>query len=174
MDRFDLNELNTILKNTPIALKQLLSDLPNHLIVSNEGGESWSPYDIVGHLIHGEKTDWIPRAKIILSDSNDKRFKPFDRFAQMESKPDRTIHELLDDFEQHRQQNLAELSSLNINEQTLSLTGIHPEFGEVSLRQLLSTWGVHDLGHIAQINRVIAKQYKTAVGPWGAYLPILR
>jgi DinB superfamily len=125
-------------------------------------------------LIHGEKTDWVPRTKIILSDSNDKNFAPFNRFAQLTKSRDKTIAELLDEFKKLRNENLDYLRSLHLDEVALNKTGMHTAFGEVSLQQLLATWTVHDLNHIAQIVRVIAKQYKEAVGPWVEYLRVLQ
>jgi hypothetical protein len=140
----------------------------------NEGEATWSVYDIVGHLIHGEKTDWIPRAEIILSEKPDKTFEPFDRFAQFETGPAKSLQELLDEFKSLRARSLSTLRSKNIQASDLSATGIHPAFGTVHLSQLLATWVVHDLNHIAQIARVMAFQYKEAVGPWKAYLGILK
>lgn len=172
--KFDLSKSTLILERTPTVLNSLLSDLPDHWILPNEGEETWSPYDVIGHLVHGEKTDWISRAKIILSEGTDKSFKPFDRFAQFEESKGKSINQLLDDFNVLRKNNLTELKSLNITEQQLQLEGRHPEFGVVTLRQLLSTWVAHDLGHIAQISRVMAKQYVDEVGPWKAYLGILK
>ncbi|NNE26431.1 MAG: DinB family protein [Saprospiraceae bacterium] len=164
----------TLLHKTPVILRSMLSDLSDDLIFSNEGGESWSPFDIVGHLIHGEKTDWIPRTEIILSDDKDKNFIPFDRFAQFENSKGKTLPMLLDEFESLRAANLKTLSSLNLSPLEYQKTGIHPEFGEVSLQQLISCWVAHDLGHIYQISRVLAFQYKNDVGPWVKYLRILQ
>ncbi len=171
---FDLHQSIDLLSRTPSVLKSLLRDLPREWLQNNEGKDTWSPYDIVGHLIHGEKTDWMPRAKLILSDSQDKTFEPFDRFAQLTENQEKPIEELLDEFKQLRAGNLEQLRTLSIDESHLAATGIHPELGEASLQQLLSTWVVHDLGHIAQISRVMAKQYQSEVGPWKAYLSILR
>jgi hypothetical protein len=127
----------------------------------------------VGHLIHGERTDWIPRARIILGQGADRRFAPYDRFAQFRESKGRTLGELLDEFEQLRRENLGTLASWSLDDARLTLTGVHPEFGSVTLRQLLATWVVHDLGHIAQVARVMARQYREAIGPWEAYLPIV-
>ena len=154
-----------ILEKTPALLKLWLQGLSDEWIVNNEGGDTWSVYDVVGHLIHGERTDWMARIRKTLSDT-DKEFVPFDRFAQFD--------QLLDEFATIRKQNLEEFRSLNISEQVLSKTGIHPSFGTVTLRQLLSTWVAHDLSHIAQIARVMAKQYKEEVGPWVEYLSIMK
>ena len=170
---FKLDKAVEILERTPGVIEELLKGLSQEWIMNNEGSDTWSPYDILGHLIHGEKTDWIVRMEIIISDNNDKTFQPFDRFAQFEQSKGKTLQQLIDEFKELRKQNIAVLISKNFNESTLNKTGIHPAFGIVTLSQLLSTWVVHDLSHIAQIARVMAKQYKTEVGPWQAYLPIL-
>ncbi len=171
---FNITESIQILTKTPSVISNLLKDLPETWIKTNEGVDTWSPYDVVGHLIHGEKTDWIPRALIILSENEDKAFVPFDRFAQLKNSSSRTLKQLLAEFEELRAQNIQKLQALSIDEQTLERKGIHPEFGEVTLKQLLATWVVHDLGHINQITRVMAKNYKIEVGPWTKYLAILR
>ena len=162
-----------ILEKTPALLKLWLQGLSDEWIVNNEGGDTWSVYDVVGHLIHGERTDWMARIRKTLSDT-DKEFVPFDRFAQFNESKGKTLDQLLDEFATIRKQNLEEVRSLNISEQVLSKTGIHPSFGTVTLRQLLSTWVAHDLSHIAQIARVMAKQYKEEVGPWVEYLSIMK
>lgn len=141
--------------------------------MSNEGPDTFSPYDVLGHLIYGEKTDWVPRAKIILSDSSDKSFEPWNRFAQYEESKGKTMEELLDEFEELRSVNVAWLLNANVNEHDLQKKGIHPTLGEVTLGNHLSTWVVHDLTHIAQITRVMAKQYKDAIGPWTEFFRIL-
>ena len=171
---FELNKSIEILERTPDVIEVLLSGLSQEWIRSNEGDGTWSPYDIVGHLIFGEKTDWIVRIKTILSTSEDKLFEPFDRFAQLKENQEKSIDKLISEFKGIRIENLNKLESLNINEEDLNRIGIHPEFGEVNLKQLISTWAVHDLGHIAQISRVMAKQYKNEVGPWINYLGILK
>ena len=162
-----------ILEKTPALLKLWLQGLCDEWIVNNEGGDTWRVYDVVGHLIHGERTDWMARIRKTLSDT-DKEFVPFDRFAQFNESKGKTLDQLLDEFATIRKQNLEEFRSLNISEQVLSKTGIHPSFGTVTLRQLLSTWVAHDLSHIAQIARVMAKQYKEEVGPWVEYLSIMK
>ena len=172
--RFSLNKSFEILERTPSVLESYLSGLSDEWLKQNEGENTWSPYDILGHLIVGEKTDWMVRARIILGSAEDKRFKPFDRFAQLRDDQNRTISDMLKEFSELRSDNLEELRAFDITEKQLNLTGIHPEFGEVTLRQLLSTWTVHDLNHISQISRVMAKQYKEAVGPWINYLGILK
>jgi len=169
---FLLDEALGILERTPLVVSQLLKNLPDSWIYQNEGGDSWNIFDVIGHYIHGEKTDWIPRMKIILGEG-DKHFVPFDRFAQFKDSKDKSLDQLLDEFATLRKQNLDELRSIMPNEEMLDLKGIHPHFGEVSLRELLSSWVVHDLTHINQIARVMAKQYEEAVGPWKAYMGIL-
>jgi len=170
--KFDLNEAVAVLERTPVTLKTLLNDLPATWTANNEGENTWSPYDIIGHLIHGERTDWIPRAEIILSQSG-KPFEPFDRFAQFENSKGKDLNQLLEEFANLRSENLKKLKALNITDEQLSLKGIHPALGEATLGQLLATWVVHDLNHINQITRVMAKQYKPEVGPWVEYLGVL-
>ena len=170
---FDLNKSISILENTPMVLKSLLSGLSEDWTHVNEGPETWSPFDVVGHLVHGEKTDWIPRIFIIMNDSEEKTFTPFDRFAQFEESKGKTLEDLLNEFEILRNQNLQQLKSFGFTGTVLKRKGIHPELGEVTLAQVIATWVTHDLGHIAQISRVMAKQYKNEVGPWTAYISIL-
>jgi hypothetical protein len=173
MINFNLKETIEILERTPDVLTSLLGGLSDGWIYNNEGGESWSPFDIIGHLIHGEKRDWIPRAKIILEYGEDKPFEPFNRFAQFKDSEGKTLNELLEEFTKLRNENIDVLKKLNLNENDFNKKGIHPEFGKVTLKQLLSTWVVHDLSHIRQISRVMAKQYKKEIGPWGTYLPAI-
>ncbi len=163
-----------ILERTPAVITGMLGGISEAWITQNEGPGTWSPYDIVGHLIHGEKTDWIPRMQVILSDSPDKKFQPFDRFAQFTNSKGKTLAHLLDTFHLLREENIRVLRSLNLTDEDLSKQGIHPAFGAVTLSQLLATWTVHDLNHIAQLARVMAVQYRPAVGPWVAYLRILQ
>lgn len=172
--KFDLDKSLEILERTPIALESLLSGLSKEWIENNEGGETWSPYDVMGHLIHGENTDWIQRMEIILSETGDKKFTPFDRFAQFHESKGKTIDDLLSEFKKIRAANITTLRSWNLKESDFSKKGIHPSFGEVTLSQLLSTWTAHDLGHLAQVARVMARQYKEEVGPWIEYLRILK
>jgi hypothetical protein len=169
---FNLDKSIEILERTPNVLKCMLSGLSTDWTSANEGAGTWSAYDIVGHLIHGELTDWIPRAELILS--GNKKFNPFDRFAQFEESSGKSLQDLLTEFEEIRKANISRLVEYDITTGDLDETGIHPEFGEVTLSELLATWAVHDLTHIAQISRVMAKQYKDAVGPWVAYLRILQ
>ena len=168
---FDLDRAMEILARTPPTLDALLRDLSPAWTSHNEGGEMWSPFDVVGHLIHGERTDWIPRAEIVLEKGETQPFEPFDRFAQFEVSTGRTLEELLDTFAALRVENLQALRDLRLEPSDYERAGHHPEFGRVTMRQLLSTWVVHDLSHIRQIARVMARQYATSVGPWRAYLP---
>ncbi|HCX20705.1 MAG: hypothetical protein CMB80_07660 [Flammeovirgaceae bacterium] len=170
---FNLNKTIEILERTPRVLKALLSDLPDEWTLHNEGPETWSPFDILGHLIVGEQTDWIPRMQMILSESVE-AFPPFDMKAQFEASQGKTMAKLLEEFSEWRAKNVEVLKATPIDDAQLNKTGIHPEFGEVKLKDMLATWTVHDLGHIAQISRVMAKQYKTEVGPWIQYLGILK
>lgn len=170
---FDLESSIQILERTPAIFHTMLTALPDAWTRSNEGGESWSAYDIVGHLAHGEHDDWIQRAEIILAQGEHRRFTPYDRFAQFETSKGKTLDDLLREFAEARAKNLQTLRSWHLTNAQLQLTGEHPEFGAVTLQQLLSTWVAHDLGHIAQTARVMAKQYGDAVGPWKAYLPVL-
>lgn len=170
---FSIGKSFEILERTPEVLQILLQNLSEEWTHQNEGNDTWSVYDVIGHLIQGELTDWIPRAEIILSNSVDKKFPPFDRFAQFESSKGKSLQELLSEFRNLREANLERLRSMNITEDKLTMTGIHPAFGEVTLSQLLATWTVHDLNHLAQISRIMAKQYKESVGPWVQYLGVL-
>jgi hypothetical protein len=171
---FNLEKSIEILERTPDVLQALLQNLSDDWTLKNEGGESWSAYDIVGHLINGEKTDWMPRAEIILSEKATKSFQTFDRFAQREDSKGKSLTQLLNEFKYLRKNNIELLLSKKITPSKLKQTGIHPAFGKVTLAQLLATWAVHDLNHIAQISRVMAKQYKEEVGPWIEYLSILQ
>jgi hypothetical protein len=162
-----------ILDRTPQTLRALLGGLTPEWTDAVEGPDTWSPFIIVGHLIHGERTDWIPRARIILEQGADRRFTPYDRFAQFRESAGKPLAGLLDEFAHLRAANLAILREWNLSDEQLALSGEHPEFGAVTLRQLLATWVAHDLSHLAQMTRVMAKQYRDAVGPWRAYLPIM-
>ena len=170
--KFDLNKSIEILTNTPGVLESLLDGLSDEWLHSNEGMDTWSPYDIMGHLIHGERTDWMERMDIILN-RDDKHFRPFDRFAQFTESEGKSLSDLLVEFRELREKNLEALKKIDLTEDKLNKIGIHPKFGEVTLKQLLSTWTVHDLNHLAQISRVMAKQYKEEIGPWVEYLPVL-
>ena len=162
-----------VLERTPATLRAMLAGLPSVCVDATEGPGTWSPQVIVGHLIHGERTDWIPRARIILAQGPARRFTPYDRFAQFQESRGQTLGALLDEFASLRAENLATLADWNLTDFQLALEGEHPEFGPVTLRQLLATWVAHDLGHVAQAARVMAKQYREAIGPWRAYLPIV-
>ncbi|KAA3625776.1 MAG: DinB family protein [Flavobacterium sp.] len=171
---FKIEQAIALLERTPNVLKTLLSGLPDDWTHKNEGGNSWSPFDVVGHLVHGERTDWIPRTFIIMNDSDQKTFQPYDRFAQFEESKGKSIEDLLEEFESLRRSNLEQLKGFELTESDLQRSGIHPSLGPVSLQNLLSAWVVHDQGHIAQISRVLAKQYKDKVGPWTKYMTILK
>ena len=169
---FDLDEGVAVLERTPSMLKGLLEELPEGWTKVREGPDTWSPREVVAHLIHGERTDWIPRARIIIKQGSYRRFDPFDRFADLN--PDRHLRDLLKEFDQLRSGNVATLRGWNLKEKDLDLTGEHPEFGTVTMRQLLATWVVHDLSHLAQITRTMARAYTEAVGPWTAYFRVLQ
>jgi hypothetical protein len=171
--KFDLNKSYEILERTPAVLNTLLSNLHDDWTMNNEGSETFSPYDVVGHLIHGEKTDWTARTNIILEFGLSKPFVPWNRFAQYEESKGKSLSQLLEEFERVRKGNLLWLQSLNLSETDLDKKGMHPKLGEVTLRHLLATWVVHDLTHIAQITRVMAKQYKEEMGPWPEFFRIL-
>ena len=170
---FSLVEAIAVLERSPASLGALLNGLSNAWIKTTEGEGTWSPYDVIGHLIHGERTDWIPRALHIMA-GNPRPFEPFDRTAQFAESGDKDLPELLATFAKLRRQNLAALVGMNLTEADLERKGLHPELGEVTLSQLLATWVVHDLDHVAQIARTMAKAYGGATGPWTAYLSILR
>jgi hypothetical protein len=170
---FALAEATAILTRTPPTLDAMLRGLPDGWINANEGDTTWSPYEVVGHLIHGEQTDWIPRAKIILEHGDARAFDKFDRFAQADASVGKTLDDLLDEFATLRQENLRALAALNISDADLDKPGRHPELGAVTLGQLLATWTAHDLDHVIQIARVIGRQYSDEVGPWRAYLRII-
>jgi hypothetical protein len=170
----ELKNIVHILEGTPAVIESLMKACPEAMLTKNEGPETWSAFDIVGHLIHGEKTDWIARMEIILSDKEPKTFTPFDRFAQFKDSEGKDISQLLQEFSELRKKNIQVLKIKNLSETDLHRTGIHPAFGRVTLGELLNTWAIHDLNHINQITRVIANQYRDKVGPWTAYLPILK
>jgi hypothetical protein len=170
---FDLTDGVAVLERTPHALRALLAGLPPAWTEATEGPETWSPYVVVGHLIHGERTDWIPRARIILDQGPQRRFTPYDRFAQFHESRGKTLADLLDEFARLRAENVATLAGWRLTDAQLALEGEHPAFGAVTLRQLLATWVAHDLGHVVQTARVMAKQYRDAVGPWSAYLSVM-
>jgi hypothetical protein len=170
---FAMDEAVALLARTPATLDALLRDLPEGWVEAHEGEKTWSPYDVVGHLIHGERTDWVPRARIILQHGESRAFEKFDRFAQFAESEGRPLSSLLDEFATLRQTNLRELAALDITNADLKRRGRHPELGVVTLGQLLSTWVAHDLDHLVQISRVMARKYADEVGPWRAYLRII-
>jgi hypothetical protein len=169
---FDLDQSIAVLERTPAVLTALLDDLPEEWTRVNEGADTWSPRQVMHHLIHGERTDWIPRARIIIKQGNYRKFDPFDRFAELDS--ERPLRDLLREFDELRSGSIATLRGWNLKEKDLDLTGEHPEFGAVTMRQLLATWVVHDLSHIAQITRTMSRAYTDAVGPWTAYFRVLQ
>jgi uncharacterized damage-inducible protein DinB len=171
---FNLDDATDILFRTPIVLKSMLSNLPAEWVPVNEGNQTWSVFDILGHLIHGERTDWLPRVRMILQSGESEAFEPFDRFAQFEASKGKSLEELLSTFAELRTDNIEALKTLNLSADDLVKRGKHPELGSVTLEQLIATWVVHDLDHLAQITRVMAKQYREAVGPWEAYLSVLK
>jgi len=171
--RFDLDEAIAVLARTPGALRESLSGLPSGWIQGNEGPGTWSPFDVVGHLIHGERTDWIPRARIILEHGGTRPFQRFDRVAMFRESKGRTLDQLLDEFARLRSANLDTLRGFELTPADLAKPGTHPELGAVTLAQLLATWVVHDLDHVTQVARVMAKQYASEVGVWTAYLSVL-
>jgi len=170
---FDLELSIDVLSRTPAAVRALLEGLDESWVRGTEGPGTFSPFDVVGHLIDGEETDWMPRARIILAGEADPVFEPYDRFRHTSRNAGRTLESLLGEFEHLRSDNLDEVRSWKLGSRELDLPGVHPVFGRVSLRQLLAAWVVHDLGHVAQISRVMAKQYTDAVGPWIRFLPVL-
>lgn len=171
--KFQLSQAIEILAQTPTTIKSLLGNLSNDWTMSKNQGD-WSPFDVIGHYIHGEETDWIPRARIILAQGENVTFEPFDRFAQFEISKGKTLAELLETFADLREKNLQIVKSWNLTDVQLQLKGVHPELGEVTLEQLLATWLVHDLTHIRQIATILAKNYAENVGDWKAYLSILQ
>jgi len=162
-----------ILERTPGTVRALLEGLSRDWVDATDGPETWSPYVVVGHLIHGERTDWIPRARLILAQGTERRFTPYDRFAQYRESQGKSLAQLLDEFATLRSTNLLTLAEWQLTDAHLALEGEHPEFGPVSLRQLLATWVAHDLGHLVQVARVMARQYRDAIGPWRAYLSVM-
>jgi hypothetical protein len=170
----DLQLTTALLARTPAVLDALLRDLPDAWTLGNEGEETWSAFDVVGHLIHGERTDWIPRAKMILQSGESRAFEPFDRLAQLRESQGKSLSELLDTFAALRAANLNEMRGMNLRPADFDCRGRHPALGVVTLAQLLATWAAHDLTHLHQISRVMAHQYREAVGPWTAYLGVMQ
>jgi hypothetical protein len=171
---FNLDHAVAILTRTPNVVRAMLQGLPQQWVIGNEGENTWSPFDVVGHLIHGERTDWIPRARIILEAGESQAFEPFDRYAQLEESRGKSLEELMDVFEALRRDNIRALMAMGLSSQDFKRTGRHPELGKVTLGELIATWVTHDLDHIVQISRTMAKQYGEAVGPWKAYISVVK
>jgi len=171
---YSLPDTIALLTRTPAALDALLRDLPETWTLRNEGENTWSAFDVVGHLIHGDRTDWIPRARRILQFGESKAFEPFDRLAQQRESRVKSLGQLLDEFAGVRSESLAELRALSLRLEDFDRRGLHPALGVVTLSQLLATWAAHDLTHLHQISRIMAHQYREAVGPWSKYLGVLQ
>jgi hypothetical protein len=171
--KYRVEQALEILERTPAVLHTLLNGLSDDWVMNNEGPETFSPYDVIGHLLHGEKTDWPVRVKMILDFGDTKSFVPWDRFAQYEECKGRSLQQLLNEFEVMRKENMVWFRSLQLTENDLDKNGSHPTLGKVTLKNLLSTWVIHDLTHIAQITRVMAKQYKEEAGPWLQFFRIM-
>jgi hypothetical protein len=169
-----VEECLSVLARTPATLDALLRDLPDAWTVATEGPGTWSPYVVVGHLIHAEKADWIPRLSIILEHGTSRPFEPFDREAQLRESNAKSLPALLQEFTDSRQGSIGKLRAMHLTSEQLELRGTHPGLGVVTARQLMATWTAHDLGHLLQISRVMAKRYKQEVGPWAAYLSVMK
>jgi DinB family protein len=174
LTEFNLTEVVAVLARTPATLDAMLRGLPNTWVRCNEGNDTWSAFDIVGHLIVGERTDWMTRLRIILENGEARPFDPFDRFAQFWETQGKSLEQLLDEFARLRSENLAALQQLNLQPEDFARRGRHPALGVVTLSELLATWAVHDLTHMHQLSRVMAHQYRETVGPWSAYLGVLQ
>jgi hypothetical protein len=174
LTQLNLDEAVALLARTPASLNALLRGLPKIWVNRNEGNDTWSAFDIMGHLIVGERTDWMPRVRIILESGEARPFDPFDRFAQVKESQGQLLEQLLDEFGRLRRENLAALQAMNLQPEDLDRRGTHPALGVVTLSELLATWTVHDLTHLHQLSRVMAHQYCAAVGPWSAYLGVLK
>lgn len=174
LTEFRLDEAIAVLSRTPAVLNALLRGLPETFVHRNEGKDTWSAFDIMGHLIFVDRTDWMPRARIILENGEARPFDPLDRFAQLNESQEKPLEQLLDEFARLRSENLAALQALNLQPNDLARRGTHPALGSVTLGELLAAWVVHDLTHLHQLSRVIAHQYRDAVGPWSAYLGVLQ
>jgi DinB superfamily len=170
---FNLTDGPAVLERTPGTLRAMLHGLPSTWTDATEGPDTWSPYVVVGHLIHGERTDWIPRAQIILSQGQDRTFAPYDRFAQFKESEGKSLEALLDEFAALRAGNLSTLRQWRLTDAQLALEGTHPALGNVTLKHLLACWVAHDLGHIVQVARVMARQYRGEIGPWTVYLSVM-
>jgi len=174
LTEFSVTDTIALLSRTPSAVNALLRGLPNICVLSNEGEDTWSAFDIVGHLICADRTDWMPRVRLLLENDESRPFDPFDRFAQLKDNQGKLLEQLLDDFGRLRTENVSALRALNLQPEDLSRRGRHPALGPVTLSELLATWAVHDLTHLHQLSRVMANQYREMVGPWSAYLGVLQ
>ena len=170
----NLEHTLALLTRTPATLNALLRDLPDYWTRQNEGDKTWTAFDVVGHLIHGERTDWMPRARMILQSGESRAFDPFDRFAQARESEGKNLSQLLDEFARLRSENLRDLRALNLQPADFARRGRHPALGVVTLAQLLATWAAHDLTHLHQLSRIMAHQYREAVGPWSAFLGVMQ
>jgi hypothetical protein len=170
----DLQHTVALLTRTPATLDALLRDLPDAWTLRNEGAGTWSAFEVLGHLIHGERTDWVPRARMIMEFGETRAFEPFDRWGQAREIEGKSLGELLDEFARLRAEGLSELRAMNLRPADMERRGLHPALGGVTLSQLLATWAIHDMTHLHQISRVMAHQYDAAVGPWHAYLGVLQ
>jgi DinB superfamily len=174
LTEFNLADAVAVLTRTPATLDSLLCGLPGVWVHSNEGKDTWSPFDILGHLVCAERSDWMPRVRILLEHGETRPFDPFDRFAHLKENQEKSLQQLLDDFACLRRENLAALDALHLQQEDMYRRGRHPALGVVTLSELLATWAVHDLTHLHQLSRVMAHQYRDRVGPWSAYLGVLR
>ncbi|HYI95599.1 MAG TPA: DinB family protein [Bryobacteraceae bacterium] len=170
----DLNNTITLLDRTPATLSALLRDLPKTWTTQNEGENTWNPFDVIAHLVHCESTDWMVRARMVLQSGENETFEPFDRLGHQHYSRDKSLEQLLDEFARLRSANVSELRAMNLRKEDLEKRGRHPVFGSVTLSELLSTWAAHDLNHLHQLSRVMAHQFRSAVGPWGVYLGVLQ
>ncbi len=171
---FELQSAIHQLQRTPEVIRYLISGVPEAVLSANEGPGTWSPVEVLGHLIYGEQEDWLPRTRIILEFGTDQPFEPFDRTGHEAFIKGKKTEELLEEFSVCRTSNVKKLQEMELSSGDLQRKGVHPEFGEISLKQMLAAWVVHDLGHINQIARVIAKAYHNEIGPWSKYLTIVR
>jgi hypothetical protein len=174
MSEFKLDDTIALLASTPASVNGLLRNLPETWTHRGEGGDSWTAFEVVGHLIHGEKTDWMPRARMILQYGDSRPFEVFDRGGHKQDIQGKSMAQLLDEFAQARSENLAALRGMNLHPTDFARRGKHPALGGVTLSQLLATWAAHDLTHLHQISRIMAHQYREAVGPWSAYLGVMQ
>jgi hypothetical protein len=174
MMEHNLQQTMSLLTRTPAALNALLRGLPETWTMRNEGEGSWSVFDVVCHLIDGERVNWLPRARMLLQSGESRTFEAFDRLGHLREGRGKSLEQLLDEFARLRSENLGELSALNLRQEDLERRGRHPAFGVVTLSELLATWATHDLTHLHQISRIMAHQYRNAVGPWSAYLGVLQ